>query len=335
MDRAVPIKLLLGSTFRRLVSERDAARQQHREQEQASEELANKHETLNGERDDLKKAHARLQEEHDALREEHAEQASRVDDLVAKRVDDRISDMNISRRRFEQLADDRAELVELYISRLYALSCWFAQDSATDGSNRGLFILLVDRHNMDAHNFSDFHEGQAEYIERPNFQGIARAPHLFSPVCRDVLDYMGAKDTRFGPDGEIVGYEERDGAVLVDLQGIMYRSCQMVEGVRTHKVYSKVERLMKGSARHNAAIYASSLAEVLVSIVVSEETNQVTVFRDGKFVEVYDPHADAQVTREQYFGEPGGEPRLAKVSPLSSTDSAPSLADEAGDSESA
>ena len=209
--------------------------------------------------------------------------------------------------------------------------CAVAYDLAASGRD----VLLVDRRNMDAHNFSDFHEGQAEYIERPNFQGIARAPHLFSPVCRDVLDYMGAKDTRFGPDGEIVGYEERDGAVLVDLQGIMYRSCQMVEGVRTHKVYSKVERLMKGSARHNAAIYASSLAEVLVSIVVSEETNQVTVFRDGKFVEVYDPHADAQVTREQYFGEPGGEPRLAKVSPLSSTDSAPSLADEAGDSESA
>ena len=313
----MPIKLMRGSTYRRLLHERDDARKRGQDAADAA----------GAERE-------RLERELAALRSEHAEQTERLDSLVAKRVDDRIADMNISRRRFEQLADDRTELVELYITRLHALSCWFAQESAADGSNRGLFVLLVDRRNMDEHNFSNFHEGQEEYIQQPSFQGIARAPHLFSPVCRDVLDYMGAKDVRFGPEGDVVGYEERDGAVLVDLQGVMYRSRQMVEGVRTHKVYSKVERLMKGSARHNAAMYASSLDEVLVSIVVSEETNQVTVFRDGKFVQAYDPHANEQITREQYLGEPGGEPRLAKVEPLAGGSPAPAISDELVDSES-
>ena len=312
------------SRYRRLVQERDDALRRGREHEQAAGVAAT---AANQERE-------RLEQELAAIRAELDEQTERLDDLVAKRVDDRISDMNISRRRFEQLAQDRAELVELYIARLYALSCWFAHDSAADGSNRGLFVLLVDRRNMNEHNFSDFHEGQAEYILRPDFQGIERAPHIFSPVTRDILDYMGAKEVRLGPDGDIVGYEERDGALLVDLQGMMYRSRQMVEGVRTHKVYSKVERLMKGSARHNAAIYASSLDEVLVSIVASEETNQVTVFRDGKFVDAYDPHTDEQITREQYFGEPGGEPRLLKVEPLMVGETGPSLADDLTDSES-
>ncbi|MEO2004411.1 MAG: hypothetical protein ABGY41_09945, partial [Candidatus Poribacteria bacterium] len=312
--------------YRRLLQEREAALRSGHEQEKTAAAAATA----------AAEARERLEQELAALRTDLRDQTERLDALVDKRVDDRIADMSISRRRFEQLAQDRAELVELLISRLYALSCWFAHDSAAEGSNRGLFMLLVDRRNMDQHNFSDFHEGQAEYIHRQDFQGIELAPHVFSPVTRNVLDYMGAKDVRLGRDGEIVGYEERDGAVLVDLQGMMYRSRQMVEGVRTHKVYSKVERLMKGSARHNAAIYASSLDEVLVSIVASEETNQVTVFRDGKFVETYDPHTDEQISREQYFGEPGGEPSLSKVERFLGGqlqgDPAPSLADDLGDS---
>ena len=73
----------------------------------------------------------------------------------------------------------------------------------------------------------------------------------------------------------------------------------MVEGVRTHRVFDKVERLHKGSARHNAAIYASSLDEVMVSIVISEETSEVTLFRDGRFIESYDPYTDQETSREE------------------------------------
>jgi len=77
----------------------------------------------------------------------------------------------------------------------------------------------------------------------------------------------------------------------------------MVEGVRTHKVYDKVESLLEGNAKHNAAIYASSLDEVMATIVISEETSKVTLFKDGKFVKSYDPYADVEKTRAEIMGE--------------------------------
>ena len=110
---------------------------------------------------------------------------------------------------------------------------------------------------------------------------------------------MGEKVILKDKSGEITGHEERDGAILVDLNGIAFRSRIMVEGVRTHRVFDKVERLHKGSARHNAAIYASSLDEVMVSIVISEETSEVTLFRDGRFIESYDPYSNQETLREE------------------------------------
>ena len=104
-------------------------------------------------------------------------------------------------------------------------------------------------------------------------------------------------------NGEITGYEERDGALLIDLRGISVRSRIMVEGVRTYRVYSRVEALTKGSAKHNAAIYASSLNEVMVAIVVSEENSEVTMFRDGRFVKSYSPYGDAETLRENNIAE--------------------------------
>ena len=73
----------------------------------------------------------------------------------------------------------------------------------------------------------------------------------------------------------------------------------MVEGVRTYRVYDKVEQLVKGSARHNAALYASSLEEVMAAIVVSEENSEVTLFIDGHFAKSFDPIAYTETTRDE------------------------------------
>jgi hypothetical protein len=74
-----------------------------------------------------------------------------------------------------------------------------------------------------------------------------------------------------------------------------------------------VERLLKGSARHNAAIYASALGEVMVAIVVSEETSEVTLFRDGRFTKSYDPYTDVETLREAYVVPMKPKESLAEV----------------------
>lgn len=286
----MPICILLRRTYRRLL---EAARERDRLR---SEKVAWEQATQNAlqERDEALKTLKKLEEEY---RQYRANQEA----LIKERVDERIAEMNVSRRRFEQLAEARNELVDLMSRKLISLARRFAQESVETHHNRGLLILLVDRKNMSEHNFSDFHEGQKEYLEHEEFRGIDRIPHIFSPTAYQVLEYMGGKELRLNEEGDVLAYEERDGALLVDLCGVIYRTRQMIEGVRSYKVYSKVERLMNGGARHNAAIYASSLDEVLLSIVVSEETNRVTVFRDGRYVESYDPYTGRVIGREEYF----------------------------------
>jgi hypothetical protein len=285
--------VLWSATYRRLL---DAARERDK---------------LLRERDAYEESARRLAHERDRLEEE----LGRLPQRVEAALDERVAAMNVSRRRFEQLAQDRQELVALYIEKLYALACRFAYDNVATGHSRGLLIILVDRQNADPRNFSAFHEGQQEYLEHDEFRGVERTPHIFSPVAGHILEYMGGKELRLNGAGNVLGYEERDGALLVDLRGVIYRTRQMVEGVESHKVNSRVERLMRGSARHSAAIYASALDEVLVAIVVSEETNHVTVFRDGKFLEAHDPHEARVITREEYFGGPPGKPRLPLILP--------------------
>lgn len=288
----MPIRILLRTTYRRLldaVRERDQLRSERTANDEAVRRALE-------ERDRALNALAEVEKEY---RQHVANQEA----LVEERVTERIAEMNVSRRRFEQLAEARNELVELMISKLTSLARRFARESVETRHNRGLLILLVDRRNIAAHNFSDFHEGQKEYLEHDEFRGIERIPHIFSPTAYNVLEYMGGKELRLNEEGDVLAYEERDGALLVDLCGVIYRTRQMVEGVRSYKVYSKVERLMDGGARHNAAIYASSLDEVLVSIAVSEETNHVTVFRDGRYVESYDPYTQKVVGRAEYFGQ--------------------------------
>ncbi|MBM3214492.1 hypothetical protein FJZ36_06225 [Candidatus Poribacteria bacterium] len=300
----MPIKLLRRTTYFRLL---DAARERDklREEREAYE-------------DSIRALQCQVDELRDALADaerSRADTEAGIPGLVERRVEERILEMSVSRRRFEQLAEDRAQLVELYIEKLTSLACRFALESVETQHNRGLLVLLVDARNMDPGHFSDFHEGQAEYLDHDEFRGIDRQPHIFSPNAYNVFEYMGGKELRLSDEGDVLGYEERDGALIVDLCGIIVRTRQMVEGVRSYKVYSKVERLMDGSARHSAAIYGSSLDEVLVAIAVSEETNHVTVFRDGRFVQAYDPHGDRIISRADYFGESSSE-QPSRVLPM-------------------
>ena len=94
-------------------------------------------------------------------------------------------------------------------------------------------------------------------------------------------------------------YKEDPESRLLNMELVLDESeTKMVEGVRTYRVYDKVERLTKGSARHNAALYASSLDEVMAAIVVSEETSEVTLFIDGQFVKSFDPLSNSETTRD-------------------------------------
>ena len=208
-------------------------------------------------------------------------------------------EFGLNPKQIETLWADRLDLIDLYIDKLYALAKDFACVNREMRKNRGLFLLLIDRRNMADDNFSEFHDGQIEHLTEDQYQGIGQIPQIFSPKINEIFSYMGEKIILKDKSGEITGHEERDGAILIDLSGIAFRSRVMVEGVRTHRVFDKVERLHKGSARHNAAIYASSLDEVMVSIVISEETSEVTLFRDGRFIESYDPYTDQGTLREE------------------------------------
>ena len=218
---------------------------------------------------------------------------------IAEDIESVIQEFGLSQKQIETLWADRLDLIDLYIDKLYSLAKDFARTNQEMRKNRGLFLLLVDRRNMDEDNFSEFHDGQTEHLAEKQYQGINQLPQIFSPKINEIFSYMGEKVILKDKSGEITGHEERDGAILVDLSGVAFRSRIMVEGVRTYRVFDKVERLQKGSARHNAAIYASSLDEVMVSIVISEETSEVTLFRDGRFIESYDPYANQETVREE------------------------------------
>ena len=240
---------------------------------------------------------------YDELQAEHQKLRADTDSRVAEEIELAIAELGFSRPQIEKLVSDRSDLIEFYTDKLYALAKDFAQASKEMRKNRGLFLLLVDWRNVDHDNFSEFHDGQVEHLMQSYFQGIDGVPHIFSPKIDEVLNYMGEKIALKDENGEITGYEERDGALLIDLRGAAVRSRIMVEGVRTHRVYGEVEPLKKGSAKHNAAIYASSLNEVMVAIVVSEETSEVNIFRDGRFVKAYNPYTDTEKLREDEVPE--------------------------------
>ena len=222
-----------------------------------------------------------------------------VEIQITEGIDAKIKELGLSPAQVEALWADREALVEMYLKKLYSLVKKFAALNKETKTNRGLFLLLVDQRNMVSDNFSEFHDGQTEYLTQEKYQEIDSIPHIFSSDIDEVLDYMGEKVATKEGSGEITGYKERDGALLINLAGCAFRSCVMVEGVRTHRVYERVEALQKGSAKHNAGIYASSLDEVLAAIIVSEESGEVVMFQDGRFVKSYDPFTETETLRQQ------------------------------------
>ena len=226
-----------------------------------------------------------------------------VEIQIVEGIDAGIKNLGLSPTQIESLWADRKDLIELYLKKIYSLAKRFAISNREMKINRGLFLLLVDERNMVSDNFSEFHDGQTESLTQDKYKEINGVPHIFSSNIDEVLDYMGEKVAIQDKNGEITGYEERDGALLINLKGFAFRSCIMVEGVRTHRVYEKVEALQKGSAKHNAGIYASSLVEVLAAIVVSEENSEVVLFRDGRFVKSYNPFTDTETLRHQQLAQ--------------------------------
>ena len=255
-------------------------------------ELEKKLKTLTTEKDELE---ARHQEETSVLNQ----QLEVLRQRITEDIENVIQEFGLSRTQIEALWADRLDLIDLYIDKLYSLAKDFARTNREMRKNRGLFLLLIDRRNMAENNFSEFHDSQIEHLTEEQYRGINQIPQIFSPKIDEIFNYMGEKVILKDKTGEITGHEERDGAILVDLSGTAFRSRVMVEGVRTHRVFDKVESLHKGNARHNAAIYASALDEVMVSIVVSQETSEVTLFRDGRFLESYDPYTDQGTLREE------------------------------------
>ncbi len=266
------------------------------------QELEEKLNALTTEKDDLEARHQAeksvLNHQLETLRQT-AQDHEQLQRRIAEDMESVTREFGLNSKQIETLWADRLDLIDLYIDKLYSLAKDFARTNREMRKNRGLFLLLIDSRNMDAGNFSEFHDGQIEHLTEEQYQGISQIPQIFSPKIDDIFTYMGEKVILKDKSGEITGHEERDGAILINLSGIAFRSRIMIEGVRTHRVFDKVERLHKGSARHNAAIYASSLEEVMASIVISEETSEVTLFRDGRFVESYDPYTDQGTLREE------------------------------------
>ena len=266
------------------------------------QELEEKLNALTTEKDELEARHqaekSALNHQLETLRQT-AEDYAGLQRRIAEDMGSAAKEFGLSLKQIETLWADRLDLIDLYIDKLYSLAKDFARANREMRKNRGLFLLLIDRRNMAEDNFSEFHDGQIEHLTETQYQGISQIPQIFSPKVDEIFGYMGEKVILKDKSGEITGHEERDGAILIDLSGVAFRSRIMVEGVRTHRVFDKVERLHKGSARHNAAIYASSLDEVMVSIVISEETSEVTLFRDGRFIESYDPYTGQGTLREE------------------------------------
>ena len=256
--------------------------------------------------------------DHESLQARLQKLKEDVEIQIAAGINAGITELGFNPSQVETLWADRTDLVELYLERLYSLAKQFAMSNKEMRKSRGLFLLLVDQRNMISENFSEFHHGQTEYLTQGKYKGIDRVPHVFSYNIDEVLNYMGEKVAIKDESGETTGYEERDGALLFNLRGFAFRSCIMVEGVRTYRVYEQVEALLKGSAKHNAGIYASSLDEVLAAIVVSEENSEVVVFRDGRFVKNYNPFTDTETLREQQLtqAEPEKEVTLLEVKAL-------------------
>ncbi len=298
-------KILSGQKYRNLLTEQNHLQARCRELEKEIKTLAQEKEQLvevkieqQEELEERSTNLTELSENYKVLETQLEEIKEQTKTDVDSVVEDTIKELGLNRTQVEKLQADRKDLIQLYINKLYSLSRHFAMSSRGMEKNRGLFVVLADYRNMVGNNFSEFHDGQLEHLDQSKYKGIDYLPHIFSTKVNEVLAFMGEKTFLRDETGKVTGHEERDGALLIDLQGVAFRTCMMVEGVRTYRVYQKVERLTKGSARHNAALYASSLDEVMAAIVVSEETSEVTLFIDGQFVKSFDPLTNNETTRD-------------------------------------
>ncbi|MAJ74484.1 hypothetical protein CMK13_15895 [Candidatus Poribacteria bacterium] len=298
-------KILSGQKYRNMLSEQKQLQERYHELEKEIKTLAEEKEQLletkleqEEELEERSTSLIELSENYKGLQIKLSEIEERTKENIDSVVDETIKGLGLNRTQIEKLRADRKDLIQLYINKLYSLARHFAMSSRGMEKNRGLFVVLADYRNMAGENFSEFHDGQVEHLDQGKYKGIDYLPHIFSTKVNEVLAFMGEKTFLRDETGKVTGHEERDGALLIDLQGVAFRTCMMVEGVRTYRVYDKVERLTKGSARHNAALYASSLDEVMAAIVVSEETSEVTLFIDGQFVKSFDPLSNSETTRD-------------------------------------
>lgn len=303
-------KFLRRKQYQQLLDASRHLRQQCRQFEMNAKLLEKEKEDLNEEyRRERVNLDARLKklrhqaQDYESLQARFQKFKDDVETQIEEGIEKEIQKLGLSPTQVETLWADRTDLIELYLRKLYSIAKKFAMSNKEMRKNRGLFLLLVDQRNIVSDNFSEFHDGQTEYLTQEKYSEIDGVPHIFSSNIDEVLDYMGEKVAIEDKGGEVTGYEERDGALLINLQGYAFRSCTMIEGVRTHRVYERVEALHKGSAKRNAGIYASSLDEVLAAIIVSEENSEVVLFRDGRFVKSYDPFTDTETLKHQQLAQ--------------------------------
>jgi len=302
-------KILSSKEYKELYDENRENRQKAQEYEMELSALQATNSDLTERVNDLEQ----YERDYDELKEKFEQLKEKTERDLNREIEKRMKELGIDIDRFEQLWADREDLIGLYIEKLYSLANHFTKKSKGLKKNRGLFIILADEQNLVDDNFSVFHEGQEEHLGEELYEGIDNLPSIFSPQIDDVLDYMGEKIEVTDDEGKVISHLERDGALLIDLKGLAFRSCMMVEGVRTHKVYTKVEPLREGNAKHNAAIYASSLNEVMAVVVVSEETSKVTLFRDGKFIRSFDPNSETEETRTEVFDEEAEDKKVISM----------------------
>ena len=69
-----------------------------------------------------------------------------------------------------------------------------------------------------------------EHPTRVNIRGLIT--YIFSTKVNEVLAFI-KENVLARWMRKVTGHEERDGALLIDLQGVAFRTCMMVEGVRT------------------------------------------------------------------------------------------------------
>lgn len=97
----------------------------------------------------------------DNLRQ-NAQDYEELQQRIAGDMESITKEFGLTRKQVETIWADRLDLINLYIDKLYSLAKDFALSNREMSKNRGLFLLLVDRRNMDAGNFSEFYDSQIE-----------------------------------------------------------------------------------------------------------------------------------------------------------------------------